>query len=59
MNLDPSVLGWHEFWLRILVLAFVAGLLITIGLIVGKVLLTIADLLRWAARKINGKREEA
>ncbi|QJD53796.1 hypothetical protein SEA_KELA_236 [Streptomyces phage Kela] len=58
MNLDPSELGWHEFWLRIGVIFFVLSVALLVALIVGRVILTFFDLARWMQKKIAGKREE-
>lgn len=58
MNLDPSELGWHEFWLRIGVIFFVLSFLMLIALIVGRILVGLYDLVRWAVKKINGRDEE-
>jgi hypothetical protein len=58
VNLDPHELGWHEFWLRIGVIFFVLSLLMLAVLIVGRILLTACDLVRWVKRKIRGEEEE-
>lgn len=58
MSLDPSELGWHEVWLRIGVIFFVFACLFLVVLIVGRIILSAVDLVRWVAGKINGKEEE-
>lgn len=56
--LDPAVLGWQEFWLRIGVIVFVLGFAFTALLLVGRIVLLLFDLIRWTWKKINGKEEE-
>lgn len=58
MSLDPGELGWQEFWLRIGVVVFVLGCLATVVMFIVKVILTVVDLVRWVAERINGKGEE-
>lgn len=58
MSLDPSELGWYEFWLRIGVIFLVLSTLALVVLIVGRILFSVIDLVRWVAGKLNGNGEE-
>lgn len=58
MSFSPSALGWQEFWLRIAVIAFALLLLALVVLIVGRVVLSIYDLVCWVKKKIVGEEEE-
>lgn len=56
--LDPRVLGWHEFWARIALIAFAALALLCVVLFVGRIVLTVYDLTVWVKKKIIGEEEE-
>ena len=58
MSLDPSELGWHEFWLRIGAIFFVIAFLFLVVLVAGRIVLTVYDLTCWVKRKIHGEDEE-
>lgn len=53
-GLDPRLLGWHEFWLRILVLACAVTVAMLIVTIVVKLLLHLWDAACWVVQKVGG-----
>lgn len=54
MSLDPSELGWYEFWLRIAVIVFMASVILLAVAIVVRVILTILDIIRWLSGRTGG-----
>lgn len=54
MSLDPSELGWHEFWLRIAVIVFVASVILLAIAVVVRITLTITDIIRWIFGRASG-----
>lgn len=58
MSLDPEVLGWHEFWLRVGVIVAVLLFLLLTVLVIGRVVLTLYDMACWMKKKISGREEE-
>lgn len=58
MSLDPQALGWHEFWLRIGVIVLCLSLLFLVFLIIGRIVVSLIDLIRWIARKVERKEGE-
>lgn len=59
MNLDPEVLGWQEFWLRILLLTGLGFFALLVTAVAVKVAVGIADGARWVLRKMKrGQRHE-
>lgn len=52
-GLNPELVGWPEFWLRIAVtVAVVAVLMLALATIV-KLVLTVVDAVSWIARKVR------
>lgn len=55
IGLDPDVLGWQEFWLRMGVLAFTSAFTLLLLATVVKLTVQILTGLRWVTRKARGR----
>lgn len=54
-SLDPSVLGWQEFWLRVGLLTFAVAFGVLLTAFTVKLALTVAAGLGWMSRKLRGR----
>lgn len=53
MSLDPHLLGWTEFWLRIAALGLVAAATLLTLLVVAKLLTTALEGFLWVRRHMR------
>lgn len=52
-GLDPGLVGWPEFWLRIAVTVAVVAVLVLVMATIVKLVLTMVDAVSWIARKVR------